>query len=57
MSSEDTVLMFAHRYKVAHMKRRKVLRKLAKEGKISIVETNDDGWLYRVPDHIATRKM
>ena len=43
-------LVFAHRYKWTHDKRRRVLRKALKEGEVELVERQKDGWLYRVPD-------
>lgn len=52
-----TALMFVSRFSDKHAKRRKVLRKLVKEGKATIVENSSDGWLYRAPYHISTRKM
>lgn len=50
-------LMFAHRYKHSHVKRRKLLRRLTKDGVTELVERTNDGWLYRVPDNVAERKM
>jgi len=41
------VKAFVHRYKWSHAKRRKKYKKLLKEGKVTIMETNKDGWLYQ----------
>jgi len=48
--------IFVHRYKWSHEKRRKQLRKAAKEGEIKLLEKLYDGFLYEVPDDFKLAK-
>lgn len=41
---------FVHRYKYSHDARRAQLRRAAKKGTVRVVETQQDGWVYEVPD-------
>ena len=42
-------LLFAHRYKWSHDKRRKQLRRALTDGLVTLVEESAAGWLYSVP--------
>lgn len=44
--------VFVHRYKDSHSKRRKVLRRKLKEGKVTLILKNKDGWLYEIPEKL-----
>ena len=45
--------VFAYRFKYSHEKRRKQLRKACKDGLVQMLESNDEGFLYAVPDDFA----
>lgn len=40
-------IIFVHRYKFTHDQRRRVARRMYKDGLLVVVEQNKDGWLYR----------
>jgi len=48
--------VFVHRYKWSHEKRRKQLRKAAKNGEIRLIENSHDGFLYEVPNDFKLAK-
>lgn len=41
--------IFAHRFKWSHERRRRVLRRKLREGKIVLLERRKEGWLYGIP--------
>lgn len=54
MNAEPTkIQMFVHRFKDSHTKLRKMLRKERKNGNVSLVRQNKDGWLYEVPQELG----
>lgn len=40
-------VIFVHRYKWSHDKRRKFCRRMFKDGLLVLVDENYDGWLYK----------
>jgi len=42
------IKIFCHRYKVSHIKRRKVMKRAAKNGLCKMKEINQDGFLYEI---------
>lgn len=48
--------IFVHRYKWSHDKRRKQTRRDCKDGKITMLEQNQDGFLYAVPQDYRVKK-
>lgn len=40
--------VFVHRYKWNHDSKRRKYRKLQKKGKVKLIETRKDGWLYGI---------
>ncbi len=39
--------IFVHRYRESHEKRRKFARRLCKDGLLTMLGQNNEGWLYR----------
>lgn len=39
--------VFVHRYKYTHDQRRRVARRMCKDGLLTMVEQNKDGWIYQ----------
>ena len=44
--------VFVHRYKWSHHSERKKYRRLLKEGKVTLLEKVNDGFLYGVPNDL-----
>lgn len=47
--------IFAHRFKYSHDRRRRQLRAALRRGEVKLIERNQDGWLYEVPDDFKTQ--
>lgn len=43
--------IFAHKYKNSHELRRKLTRRMCKDGLLIMIERNNDGFLYRAANH------
>jgi len=51
----STKLMFVHRYKDGHAKKRRVFKKLFLDKDISIKHTLYNGWVYEVPSKMQIK--
>ena len=51
----STKLIFVHRYKYGHAKKRKVFKKLFRNKDISIKHSLYDGWVYEVPSKMRIK--